>query len=110
MGEMIKVTMPKWGLSMVKGTVNDWVVEEGEEVEKGQELVEIETDKIANVLESPGEGVLYLIVAQPGEVLPVSALLGVITQGRLMRRSWRVTLPKHRPQQRQQRQMRLRIP
>ena len=81
MGEMIKVTMPKWGLSMVKGTVNDWVVEEGEEVEKGQELVEIETDKIANVLESPGEGVLYRIVAQPGEVLPVSALLGVITQG-----------------------------
>ena len=61
MGEMIKVTMPKWGLSMVKGTVNDWVVEEGEEVEKGQELVEIETDKIANVLESPGEGVLYRI-------------------------------------------------
>ncbi len=81
MGEMIKVTMPKWGLSMVKGTVNDWVVDEGEEVEKGQELVEIETDKIANVLESPGEGVLYRIVAQPGEVLPVSALLGVITQG-----------------------------
>ena len=81
MGEMIKVTMPKWGLSMVKGTVNDWVVEEGEEVEKGQGLVEIETDKIANVLESPGEGVLYRIVAQPGEVLPVSALLGVITQG-----------------------------
>ena len=81
MGEMIKVTMPKWGLSMVKGTVNDWVVEEGEEVEKGQELVEIETDKIANVLESPGEGVLYRIVAQSGEILPVSALLGVITQG-----------------------------
>ena len=81
MGEIIKVTMPKWGLSMVKGTVNDWVVEEGEEVEKGQELVEIETDKIANVLESPGEGLLYRIIAQPGEVLPVSALLGVITQG-----------------------------
>jgi pyruvate dehydrogenase E2 component (dihydrolipoamide acetyltransferase) len=48
---------------------------------KGQELVEIETDKIANVLESPGVGVLCRIVAQPGEVLPVSALLGVITQG-----------------------------
>ena len=33
MGEMIKVTMPKWGLSMVQGTVSDWVVDEGEELE-----------------------------------------------------------------------------
>ena len=41
MGEMIKVTMPKWGLSMVQGTVSDWVVDEGEELEKGQEIVEI---------------------------------------------------------------------
>ena len=75
MGEMIKVTMPKWGLSMVQGTVSDWVVDEGEELEKGQEIVEIETDKIANVLESEK------IVAQPGEVLPVAALIGVITNG-----------------------------
>ena len=79
MGEMIKVTMPKWGLSMVQGTVSDWVVDEGEELEKGQEIVEIETDKIANVLESPSSGTLKKIVAQPGEVLPVAALIGVIT-------------------------------
>ena len=81
MGEMIKVTMPKWGLSMVQGTVSDWVVDEGEELEKGQEIVEIETDKIANVLESPSSGTLKKIVAQPGEVLPVAALIGVITNG-----------------------------
>jgi pyruvate dehydrogenase E2 component (dihydrolipoamide acetyltransferase) len=66
---------------MVQGTVNDWSVAEGTEVEKGDELVEIETDKIANVLEAPTGGVLRRIVAQPGEVLPVSALLGVITEG-----------------------------
>ena len=56
MGEMIKVSMPKWGLSMVQGTVSDWLVDEGDQVEKGQEIVEIETDKISNVLESPGSG------------------------------------------------------
>ena len=37
---------------------NDWVVDEGEELEKGQEIVGIETDKIANVLESPSSGTL----------------------------------------------------
>jgi len=81
MGEMIKVSMPKWGLSMKEGTVSDWIVEEGEEIEKGQEIVEIETDKIANVLESPGSGILQKIVAHSGEVLPVAALIGVITDG-----------------------------
>ena len=55
---MIKVSMPKWGLSMVQGTVSDWLVDEGDQVEKGQEIVEIETDKISNVLESPGSGFL----------------------------------------------------
>ena len=81
MGELIKVTMPKWGLSMKEGTVSDWIVEEGDEIEKGQEIVEIETDKIANVLESPGSGILQKIVAHSGEVLPVAALIGVITDG-----------------------------
>ena len=81
MGELIKVTMPKWGLSMKEGTVSDWIVEEGDEVEKGQEIVEIETDKIANVLESPGSGILQKIVAKSGEILPVAALIGVITEG-----------------------------
>lgn len=81
MSQLYKVSMPKWGLSMVQGTVNDWQVEEGAEVEKGQELVEIETDKIANVLESPASGVLRRIVAQSGEVLPVAGLLGVISEG-----------------------------
>ena len=78
MGEMIKVSMPKWGLSMVQGTVGDWLVEEGDQVEKGQEIVEIETDKISNVLESPGSGFLRRITAHSGESLPVAALLGVI--------------------------------
>ena len=78
MGEMIKVSMPKWGLSMVQGTVSDWLVDEGDQVEKGQEIVEIETDKISNVLESPGSGFLRRITAHSGESLPVAALLGVI--------------------------------
>lgn len=70
--------MPKWGLSMTEGTVVEWLVEEGAEVSKGDEVVEVESEKINNAVESPTSGVLRRQVAKEGEVLPVGGLLGVI--------------------------------
>ncbi|HQT60967.1 MAG TPA: acetoin dehydrogenase dihydrolipoyllysine-residue acetyltransferase subunit [Acidiphilium sp.] len=77
-GEIRAVTVPKWGLAMEEGTLTAWLAGEGATIAKGQELAEIESTKIANVLESPAAGVLRRQVAQPGQVLPVGALLGVI--------------------------------
>ncbi|MBE9558283.1 MAG: acetoin dehydrogenase dihydrolipoyllysine-residue acetyltransferase subunit, partial [Proteobacteria bacterium] len=71
------LTMPKWGLSMTEGLVNDWLAGEGETVAKTQDLVEIETTKINNVFESPIAGTLRRYVAAVGETLPVGALLAV---------------------------------
>ncbi len=71
------LTMPKWGLSMTEGLVNDWLAEESETVAKTQDLVEIETTKINNVFESPIAGTLRRYVAAVGETLPVGALLAV---------------------------------
>lgn len=73
------LTMPKWGLSMEEGTVAEWEVAEGGTIAEGDEVVFIETSKITGALESPFGGVLRRIVAQPGEVLPVGALLAVVT-------------------------------
>lgn len=72
------VTVPKWGLSMDEGAVVEWHRAEGDEVSAGDELVEVETSKIANVVESPRGGHLVRIVAGPGETLPVGGLLGVL--------------------------------
>ncbi len=72
------VTVPKWGLAMTEGTVVAWYVNEGDQVEAGNDLVEIETPKITNLYESPASGVLRRRVAQVGETLPVGALLAVI--------------------------------
>ncbi|MCY4393972.1 MAG: acetoin dehydrogenase dihydrolipoyllysine-residue acetyltransferase subunit, partial [Rhodospirillaceae bacterium] len=52
------VTLPKWGLEMTEGTVAAWHVGEGATVASGEDLVDIETDKIVNTLESEAGGLL----------------------------------------------------
>ena len=80
MSTVTPVRMPKWGLSMVEGAIVDWWKTEGSTVAEGEDLVDIETSKITNVCESPVAGVLKKIVAQPGETLPVGALIAVVAE------------------------------
>ena len=73
-----KLGMPKWGLSMTEGRVIDWLVEEGAEIAVGDEVAEVETEKINGVVEAPVAGVLRRRVAASDDVIPVGGLLGVI--------------------------------
>lgn len=72
------VTVPKWGIEMQEGTVAGWHVDEGKELTRGDELIDVETDKIVNTMEAPISGVLRRCLAEKGETLKVGALLGVI--------------------------------
>lgn len=78
MAEVIK--MPKLGLSMQKGTVVKWLFKEGERVKKGEPLLEIETEKIVNEVESPISGILLKIYVHEGETVPILTPLGVISK------------------------------
>ena len=76
--QITKLGMPKWGLSMTEGTVVQWLVEEGTELDSGDEVVEVESEKINNAVEAPAGGVLRRQVAKEDEVVPVGGILGVI--------------------------------
>ena len=79
--ELQAITMPKWGLAMDEGMVVDWHVEEGARLTPGDEVLDIETTKITNALESPAGGILCRRLVAEGETVPVGALLGVIAAG-----------------------------
>ena len=72
------VVMPKWGLAMQEGMVARWLVEVGANIAAGDEIMDIETSKIANVFESPVAGTLRRQVVGEGETVPVGALLAVV--------------------------------
>ena len=78
MSNIYPIAVPKWGIEMVEGTINTWNKQEGDSIAKGDEVFEMESDKIVNVWDAPVEGVLRRIIAQEGDTHPVGALLGVI--------------------------------
>eukprot|EP01132_Coremiostelium_polycephalum_P015889 gene15889-19151_t len=75
------LTMPKWGLSMTEGRVDVWLKQPGDPVEKGEEVLDVETDKISSSVEAPFSGVLRRVLAQSDETLPVGALLAIVVEG-----------------------------
>ena len=77
MSEIKTLEMPKWGLSMEEGLLARWAIQEGDSFTPGQEICEIETSKIVNVLEAPFAGTLRRIIAREGETLQVGAVLAL---------------------------------
>ena len=75
---IVPVTMPKWGLSMQLGKITAWVVAEGDEVKVGDDLADIETEKITGTLEASDAGTVRRIVALAGEDVPVSGTIALI--------------------------------
>lgn len=73
-----KITMPKWGLSMQEGTIVAWLAPEGSAIAKGDEIVEIETEKVNNGYEAPCAGLLRRHAASIGQTVPVGGLIGVV--------------------------------
>lgn len=75
------IFMPKASMSMAEGTLIRWLKQEGDPIEAGEAVVEIETDKTAMEVESEVGGVLLKKIHAEGDVVPVTTVLGYIGGG-----------------------------
>ena len=75
---MIEIFMPKAGMDMQEGTLIRWLKNIGDEVEKDEPIMEIETDKITMEAEAPGSGIFLSKLVDDGAVVPVLTVIGYI--------------------------------
>ena len=72
------ITMPKLSPTMTEGVIIKWLKSENEFVRKGEELVEIESDKAVTSFESPEEGYLLKIIAIEGNIAKCQSDIAVL--------------------------------
>ncbi len=75
---MAELKVPSLGMDMSEATIVRWLVGEGDEVEKGDPVLEIDTDKTSFEVEATETGVIRSIAGDEGETIPVGALLAHI--------------------------------
>jgi len=74
------VIMPALGFDMTEGLLARWLKNEGDPVEKGQAIAEIETEKATVEIEAAAAGILARIIVHAGETVPVGTVIGVIAE------------------------------
>jgi pyruvate dehydrogenase E2 component (dihydrolipoamide acetyltransferase) len=77
---MTNVIMPSLGFDMTEGQLACWLKNEGDPVEKGQAIAEIETEKATVEIEAAASGILARILVQAGQTVPVGTVIGVIAE------------------------------
>jgi len=80
-GEIVDVTLPEMGDSVVEGTLLEWLVKAGDQVSEGDDLAEMSTDKIDAALPAPVSGTVTELLAEPDQTVAVGAVLCRIESG-----------------------------
>lgn len=73
-----RVIMPKLGMVMKEGLVVCWHVDEGDRIDAGKLLLEIESDKVTTEIEAPASGVVRKIIVRAEEIVPCGTVVGII--------------------------------
>ncbi|MBJ8325731.1 dihydrolipoamide acetyltransferase family protein [Streptococcus pacificus] len=75
-----EVVMPKLGLTMTEGVINNWLVKEGDAVSTGQPILEISSEKLTSDVESPASGTVLKILYEAGDTVKCKEPIAFIGQ------------------------------
>lgn len=75
-----EVNMPRLGMTMKEGKLVRWLKKEGDYVEAGEGLAEITSEKIANEIEAPANGILERIIVREDETVPVGTIVAYLAE------------------------------
>jgi pyruvate dehydrogenase E2 component (dihydrolipoamide acetyltransferase) len=75
-----EIKMPQHGSQMTDGDIIEWLVEEGSQVEKGQDLVEVEAAKASFTIKAPVSGTVKSIDAQEDDNVDVGEVIATIEE------------------------------
>ncbi len=74
----LEVRMPRLGEGVIEATISQWLVQEGEHVEEGDPLLEVNTDKVDTEIPAPATGKVVKILHREGETVPVGEVLALM--------------------------------
>ena len=73
-----ELLMPKLGLTMKTGKIVKWYVKEGDKIASGENIFDVENEKLTNTIQSPADGTLLKIILPEGGSAPVLDIVGVL--------------------------------
>ena len=77
---MKEIKLPQWGMSMMEGTITDWLVQPGDTVTVGQTVAEVESSKTTNTVEAMHAGTIGKLLVEVGATVPVNTVLATILE------------------------------
>ena len=78
---MIEVKVPELAESITEGTISQWLIKVGDKVEKGDNLVELETDKVNIEISAENDGVIEELLKEPGDNVEVGEIIAYLGNG-----------------------------
>lgn len=75
-----EIIMPKLGLTMTEGTVDEWLKNEGDSISKGDIVCSISSEKLTHDVEAPADGVLIKILVPAGDDAECKAQLAILVK------------------------------
>ena len=76
----VEVIVPKFGLTMLEGTIRQWYKAEGDPIAAGELLFEVETEKVLYEIESPASGIVAKLLYPAESTVPVATVVAVIAE------------------------------